>query len=180
MSLAELMKLVLPPSTPRETGSAREWESVGASLGVRIPEDYQQLVDTYGTGAFDNFLWVYNPFTSNPNLNLGPAGQRILNADKHSRAQSEHFVCPYPLHPEPNGLYPWAGTDNGDALFWQWLADQMDYRIVIRGPRAPEWEEFQESITSFLLKLFRREIRPRVFPEDFPSEAPLFHVWPSG
>lgn len=39
-----------PPSQPSETGSAEEWSSVEALLGLILPSDYKAYITTYGTG----------------------------------------------------------------------------------------------------------------------------------
>lgn len=40
-----------------------------------------------------------------------------LDQERGSR-NSKPEKCPYPFYPEPGGLLPWAGTDNGDRVCW--------------------------------------------------------------
>jgi hypothetical protein len=176
MSLKRLTALVSPPEHPQGCPPDAVWRSVEAQLRLHLPNDYHELVMTYGTGRFDGFLWVLVPDSRNPHLNLMEKAHVQLQA---WRALKEEFgePIPYSLYPERDGLLPWALTDNGDVLHWQTGEDPENWRIVVADSRAADWDEYQLSTTQFLSSLLSREILPRAFPRDFPSARPMFTPW---
>lgn len=113
------------------------WDAVEEALGLRLPRSYKSLVDLFGASSWGDFLHIYSPFDDR--LNLQTRSKVILDADRDSR-QSFPSHYPFALHPEPGGLLPWAGTDNGDTLYFITMGPPDDWAIVIKGPRAPEME----------------------------------------
>jgi len=61
MPLSELLRIVIPPQHPIETGTGKTWKNIQNRLGLPLPDDYKAFVDCYGTGIFNNFLIPYNP-----------------------------------------------------------------------------------------------------------------------
>jgi hypothetical protein len=51
----QLAQLIAPPD-PHP--SHKDWGTVESELGIELPEDYMELIDTYGGGRFDGYLWV--------------------------------------------------------------------------------------------------------------------------
>ena len=113
------------------------WSDVEQSLGLALPITYKMLVDLFGASSWGDFLYVLSPFDES--LNLQRRGKQILDADRQSRSTfPSHY--PFGLYPEPNGLLPWAVTDNGDTLYFVTFGPPDDWSTLIRGPRAPEFE----------------------------------------
>lgn len=172
-SLESLKKLIQPPGKPSGVPNGGGWNSVERSIGIELPEDYKEFIATYGTGAVDGFLWVLNPFSRNENLNLINQATVRLDAQRQFSAESG-TKTPYPLNPDPNGLFPWGVTDNGDVLYWLCKGSPSTWMIVVCDSRASRWREFKLSTGQFLAALVTRELVVDVFPEDFPSESPAF------
>jgi hypothetical protein len=171
MSLDSLLKLLPPPLNPGEVPTAEDWTAAERRLG-KLPADYKALVDRYGTGIIDRFLWVLNPASANSYLNLLRQNEPILNALKELREAGE--PCPYALYPEPGGLLPFGKTDNGDALFWQTVGEPNKWPVVVNAARDPSYEKFECDMTDFVEGILTRRLRCSVFPEDFPSGQPVF------
>ena len=68
--IQSLIDLVPPPTSPSAIGNEAGWRSVEKELGTELPNDYKQLINTYGSGIWQDFWYVYNPFCKNENLNL--------------------------------------------------------------------------------------------------------------
>lgn len=166
-----------PPARPVEPPTSADMD-VFESEFARLPSDFVSFLETYGTGAVDNFIWIFNPASKNPNLNLLKQAKVQLNTFREIRAQEKGQV-PYPLFPEEGGLLPFGITDNGDVLFWKTSADPQQWTIVIADSRAPEYEEHQLALTDFLLKLLDGELSSGIFPDDMPSENPMFEPAPN-
>jgi hypothetical protein len=113
-TIDDLTALIPPPPSPADAEG--DWRQVEATLGLRLPADYKQLVRTYGFGSFDDIL-LWTPFTRymDGTTNVVQQNLDLLAIFEDLREDSpEDF--PYPLYPEPGGLLQWASTGNGDAL----------------------------------------------------------------
>jgi hypothetical protein len=60
------------------------------------------------------------------------------------------------------------------VLYWRTEGTPSLWTIVVYEGRGPEYFEFQGSMTSFLEAVLSRQVRVRVFPDGFPSDAPDF------
>ena len=56
MSVQALARLMVPPTTPAETGSADQWSSVQETIGIALPAEYKEYIGAYGTGQIGSFL----------------------------------------------------------------------------------------------------------------------------
>lgn len=166
-SLSELERLVRPPAQP--LGSPVDWAAAQRDLAMQLPEDYRRLVDTYGLGCFDGFLWLLHPNASSRYLNLGRQITVRLEALKEGQSPGEPFG--------PDDVVPWAFTDNGDVCYWKvmGMADPNKWTVVVNESRGPEWDEFSGTTTEWLAAVLSGRYRVRVFPDqDFPSQSPRF------
>jgi hypothetical protein len=158
MSLQILTHVMPPPVDPEETGSTNEWQSVEETIGTRLPSDYKQYINTYGSGSIGDFLWPYNPFSRTEALNLMQRNESDLGALREIRELAGEDEVPYPLYPEPEGLLSWGISDNGDVLYWLTQGDPDDWHVIINESRGPWFERFEESATSFLANLITGDI----------------------
>lgn len=143
--LRRLTRMVPPPSTPVENGDISGFNVVEAELCLRLPEDFKQLIATYGTGQWQQFWYLLNPFTANPHLNfavqtrnLRPRSWSALDAERGMREViGEHY--PYPIYPEEGGILPWAVTDNGGRFFWLTSGPPDKWPTVYYADRSPDF-----------------------------------------
>jgi len=174
MSIETLQRIVAPPETPLEVPSVPHWNEVERAIGAGLPRDFRACVERYGTGSFDRFLWVLNPFSSNPHLRLFDRIERNLDALRMLKKDDPGEI-PYALFPEQEGLLPWGITDNGDGLYWHTAGDPDQWSVVVNAARDPECEEFPLGMTDFLAQILSRRARSEIFPSDFPRPHPSFH-----
>jgi SMI1-KNR4 cell-wall len=171
--LESLKKTMPPPADPSDRPFGGGWQFVERSLGVELPEDYKEFVATYGTGAVDNFLWVLNPFAKNKNLNLNDQATTRLDAQRRFHAESG-IEPPFAFHPDPDGIFPWGITDNGDVLYWLCKGSPSSWNIVICDSRSFRWRTFDLILVHFLTSVLTKRLIVDVFPDDFPSDQPRF------
>jgi hypothetical protein len=175
MKFEEFCQIIQPPETPVENGETEEWGRVEKAIGTRLPNDYKNYINVFGTGCLANFLWVFNPFTRNTNLNLLNQVTVQLNA---ITTLEEEFgeKSPYQVYPTPGGLLPWGITDNGDVLFWL-TNDEPDYwNVVICSARGREYEEFEATIIDFLHRLIFEAVSSEIIPNKLLNRSHLFSV----
>lgn len=170
-SLDELRRIVPPPAG---TSPTVDWASAQAALGVDLPSDYVALIDEWGAGSFDDFLWVFAPGHPNVNLDLvQQAEEQSAALRETAEAGEEH---PYEPAVAPGGLLPWGLTDNGDVCYWVLSESEplLTAFIAINESRGPEWHRFDGDLTDFLVGFLTGRERVSVFPDDVPSAAPGF------
>jgi len=153
MSIRELLKLVPPPEVPIDSGDDAIWTQVQKQLGTRLPKDFRDIGTHYGTGRFGGFLGIINPFSPHFDSQM-PYLLRVLREIRHSRNYAHE------VFPEKPGLLPCGGDDNGNMLHWL-TKGQVDRWPIIAEAHGGELEIFEMSMTTFLCKAFRNEIRPK-------------------
>jgi len=163
MSLAELRAIAAPPTAPQGTGDARRWAAVEQRLGLRLPPDYRDLVDTYGAGRFGNFITVFTPFVDNGYVNLLTQDTLALDAYRVMRADFPE-TAPDPVYPEPGGVLPWAQTDNGDVVYWRTDGPSERWPVVVIESRFGMHEQYTLTTTAFLAKLLDGTLGSEILP----------------
>jgi len=161
---------------PSDAPHPSAWPSVELELAVRLPDDYKEYIEIYGSGGIDGFLWIFNPFSGNENLNLKRqvVRQRQVLADLRSQGEA----LPYDAFPLQGGILPFGVTDNGDVLFWKTERRADDWTVVVNESRSPAWERFDLSMCGFLQGVLAGQVRCNIFPRTFPGPSPLFKVAP--
>ncbi len=173
LSLELLMQLIPPPSGPCETATPKAWEKIDARLGIELPPDYKALIDCYGTGSFNEFIFVYTPFAQNEYLNLFYALDTLHQADERTQLLGDPVwtaVHPFELYPASEGLLPWGCTSNlGDTFFWQIKGPPETWETIFYNLRSGEYEVWKYPLTEFLYRLFTRQIESVLLPEGFAA-----------
>ncbi|AMU55107.1 Uncharacterised protein [Mycobacteroides abscessus subsp. abscessus] len=159
-SIEEFAVLVTPPGHVEQ----KDWLAVNRELGFETPGDYQLIIDHYGRGSFDDFLYVMQPLNDNKFLDL--ASQIAANHEMLHALTNE--TIPYPVE----SLFKCASTDNGDSIYW--LTDKSsepnEWPIVINAARDDRWEEFDGTLLEFLVAIFSKSYVCPIFPDDFPAQ----------
>lgn len=173
-SAVDNLKALVAPTE----GSLREidWTGLERRFGLRLPTDYKQLVEAYGQGAFDGFLWVLQPSEVNRNLDLIRQRDVRLTALRTLQASGEEV--PFVVESGDEEVVPWAITDNGDVCYWvtSTSTDPDGWVVAVNEARGARWQTFDLSTSEFLLAVLAGNLRVEVFPDDFPSGSPMFEV----
>jgi hypothetical protein len=171
MSIKRLEMIVIPPEKPTEVPEDYEWNDVELKL-TPLPSDYHEFINRYGTGSLDSFIWIFNPSSLNPNLQLCKQVDRQL--DVLREINDSEFESPIVLFPDQSGLLPLGITDNGDVLLWETIGEANDWTIAVLPSRGSTVIRFSMNMTDFLAGLLEGSIHCEVFPVDFPSSTPIF------
>jgi len=167
------MTIIPPPKQPLDAGSPSAWRGVEAELRLSLPDDYKQVVTHYGSGQWQEFWFLLNPFTANRFLNLcrqslpGPEGpSTTLGAERYTREHLGNY--PHPIFPEPGGILPWASTDNGGRFFWLTEGSPTRWKTIYYPSRDPDFETYELSCSELLYGAVTGELP--VFAEEFGSD----------
>ena len=125
------------------------WTAVEAAAQAQMPSDHQAMVRRFGAGCFNGFLWLWVPGCPNEFLDMdreAPAQLEVLKicAERGGEVPAAALV-------DPPALTAWAGTDNGDTLWW--LNDEGkvgDGQVLVSAVRPLEWEIFNMSCSRLL------------------------------
>ena len=166
MSIEKLIKFVHPPRTSPAEIDQGELESVVASYGP-LPDDYVRLVQEYGAGSFDEFVWIYVPSDYPSTLSLRHQAPKQIDAFGAIPGDSGRSFWP-----SQGGLLPVGITDNGDLIAWKTGGEPNQWTVALVEARGSLYEEFPINLTTFLASVLSKEVRSEIFPDDFPSEDP--------
>jgi SMI1-KNR4 cell-wall len=168
--VTRITELAPRPSDP----SARNWEEVERSLGTVLPADYKKLVDVFGGGVFDGYLWLLEPDCGNHPYDL--AG----NIDERSESLEYLWESgepqPTELREPGSKLIPWASTDNGEFLYWLAQEGQApeSWSVMINEARGEEWEHHPSGCAELLADLLSGETHSEILSPNFPKPDHTF------
>ncbi len=164
--LERLREIAPPPGEPLEAGDPRRWPEVEAALGTALPDDYKAFIELYGSGKFDDFLYLLNPFARDASGSLLHERDTMLAAYAETRAKFPERL-PLPPYPEPGGLLPLGRSDNGNELYWLTEGEPAAWGVVAFAARSTRHEIHHHPVTGFLARLLSAELETSVLPERF-------------
>ena len=175
MTIQEFQKVFPIPEKPVETGNPKSWATYEKQLAVKLPSDYKEFIENYGTGCISMFLWIFNPFSKNKNLDLIPQVKKISSQYQSQKEEMGEEACPYPVYPKSGGLIPFGITDNGDVFFWLSESKNPDqWPIVVNRVRSNDYETHEKKLTGFLAGIVQGKIKSKIFTPEFIDKDKLF------
>ncbi len=173
MQIDSIIRILPPPSMPNEIPN-NGWAVVEDHIGTALPADYKAFIERYGSGRIDGFLWVFNPFSQKKNINLLDQIEVRVGGLKYLLEEFSQ-PCPYPLFPQPGGLFPFAGTDNGNTIYWITRGNPDEWWVVVNEARGPRFEEFRSNAIAFLHGILTKRSVCDVLPREFPRDVHDFN-----
>ncbi len=166
-SLERLRALAPPPDKPLDAGDPERWPEIEAQLATALPEDYKAFTNLYGSGKFDDFLYLFNPFAApDSGGNLITAQDEVLAAYTETRSKFPDKL-PLPPFPEPGGLLPFGRTDNGNDLYWVTEGDPAGWEVALFDGRGTRYELYPPTVTGFLVGLLSGTLQTTLLPDGF-------------
>lgn len=170
--MANIFSVLSPPVKRSEVGDRAPWPEIEQQLGTRLPSDYKNFIDRFGSGTIGRFVWIFSPYTNNEHVNL--ERQLVSQRDVLANLAEGGEDIPFDYFPGEGGLFPFGATDNGDVLYWRTKGAPDDWTVIVNEARGPKWESFELPMTEFLTQILTRQISCSIFPDDFPPEVPTF------
>lgn len=172
MSISELLT-ILPISGNAIEHRKEEWSIVELAFGSEFPSDYKELIDQFGPSIISEFIKIRTPFTWDANVNLISYNRLALDGLRELKQEFGEDICPYPIYPEPGGLVLWGDTENGDQLFWRTQGPPSDWKVITNESRSGNYEEWDYSMSGFLVALLTQRIDSNVIPFELLSQEQI-------
>jgi hypothetical protein len=141
-------------------------------IGMKLSNDYREILERYGRGTFADFLSPIHPF-SDPDNFLFRLENSILQHEREIRFEfSDQF--PFLVYPDPGGLFPWASTDNGDTFNWLTVGEPDRWQTVVWESRGPQHAVYPFGAAEFLQRWLSGTLECLVFPKRHKYFDPSF------
>ncbi|MEV0929041.1 SMI1/KNR4 family protein [Streptomyces spongiicola] len=156
VSVAELARWanVSYPQAPGEV----DWSGVPVELRTLLPDDYREMIDTFGGGSFDRHIWIHSPRKQGEPYDLASwAVERETALELLWGAGEE---VPPEINRESDRLIAWASTGDGEYIYWVVPKEgsfPAGRRIAVQDYDG-DWEFFDLSSTEFLLRWVNGEL----------------------
>ncbi|MEU4997469.1 SMI1/KNR4 family protein [Streptomyces sp. NPDC021622] len=167
-STLERLAALIPPVGPRRS---RDWAAVEQQLGTALPQDYKELVETYGGGVFDETVWLMDPGCRDEGYNL--LDQAKERAEILADLWEFEPKPPQLLRDDGAEVLPWAYIEGSGAyLYWLCRPGQHpdEWTVMFNEGRGPEWEYHPAQCAPYLLAVLTGEADTVYFPEFPPDE----------
>lgn len=173
-ALSRLKELCPPP--PRPEGLSVP-QPVPGKPGPSVPDGHRALTHAYGTGCFDEFLWIFAEGATNGHLDIAEQTER-MRSFLRGRALPGLGQALDQYRAEPDDLIQWGVTDNADLLAWIPVGDPGHWPTVIVQAGMLGAVVTVGSTADTLFRLLTGALSVPFFPDDFPSERPSFSANP--
>ncbi|WP_435251050.1 hypothetical protein [Streptomyces tendae] len=169
-ALPVLKSLCLPPAHP----------ALGRSTGsITVPASHEALVGAYGTGCFDEFIWIFTENAPTARLDIAErTGELRTILRSKELIAVRHDLGDHELH--ASDLVQWGVTDNADVLAWITRGKPEEWPTAIIQAGQLRAVASPRSSTATILDLLTRSTIVPFFPPDFPGDQPEFATNPYG
>lgn len=165
MSVEELARWA-NVSHPQALGEV-DWSSVPGELRALLPDDYREMIDTFGGGSFDRHVWIHSPRRQGEPYDLASwAVDREMALELLWDAGEE---VPPQINRESDRLIAWASTGDGEYIYWLFPRNgslPADRRIAVQDYDG-DWEFFDLSCAEFLLQWVNGELGTNLISSTF-------------
>jgi hypothetical protein len=181
-----------------------DWSRAQEELGIPLPPDFRELAERFPAGTFQGYLHLIAHPASLADLRDRRLGDlrrerdhETDEADIEYQDFMEHLYAsegvelpsgpeperlfPYPLWPEPGGVFPWAESSGIGTYFWLTSGSEPGFWPVVwcHGEEL-EWEQFDGTCTEFLIALVTGQIDVRRLGAPIFPPPPRFDQWQEG
>lgn len=157
-----LVRLVAPPEHP----VAVDLDAFEREVGAPLPADFNEMMQTYGPGGFDDFLTVLPPDPSKRhNVFARTAVERWINEGLAEDDPAFHF--PYPIYPDESGLLKWGEHDE-HRLWWLIQGDPDRWPVLIQGSESEDFFAYHGTATGLVCDVIQRTLDVWFIPEEAP------------
>ncbi|MFD4261265.1 hypothetical protein ACFWR9_27470 [Streptomyces sp. NPDC058534] len=169
-ALSRLSTLCPPPARP----------ALGRATGhITIPASHKALIETYGTGCFDEFLWIFAEGAQSGQLDIPERTRDLRTVLQRKKLNAIHDDLGEQKF-DADDLIQWGVTDNADLLTWIARGSPEEWPTAIIQAGQLRAVVSPRSSTATVLDLLTRATVVPFFPPDFPADRPEFSTNPYG
>lgn len=156
MSLLKLKEIIPGPAKPLGVSDKEELIATQEGLGVTLPRDYIEFIQSYGSGCLGDFYHVWNPFNSKQFL------KDVDDICWHERDFKRMYPesVPYEIYPNTPGFLPWGADDNGNYYGWLTKGKPNEWKVVTNEVRGDGYELHHIGFLDYFLEIFSGKIEP--------------------
>jgi hypothetical protein len=134
-------------------------------LGLRVPDDYKQLLEHFPDGVFGGLVQFNRPgdYHHSPDDFLGYYAYQLDDMRRwraDGRGPFWQGSIPYPIFPEPGGLLPWGRGPRMVPFFWltEPANDPNEWPIVVADHDFTDWHIFRYTTCELLLNVVENQV----------------------
>jgi hypothetical protein len=179
-----------------------DWHQAQEELSVALPRDFCELAERFPFGVFQGFLDFLPSPASLTDLCERPLAdlrrwrddtpdddeiryreylKEVAASEGEEYSPDPPLFIPFPLWPEPGGIFPWATGSHTENFFWLRSGpDPGSWPVVWCHGDDLEWERFEGTTTEFLIALVTGQIDTRQLGSPIFPPPPRFDVWKPG
>lgn len=151
------------------------WEIVEDRLGCPVPTDFKRLMTAFPSGIVDSYIEFVNPVEGASEFSRFFAG--LGETLEYLMPWYRKGAVPYAVYPEQAGLIPWGQGGDGQTFFWLPIASSADeWRIVFCDDSFSVWEEYQGTVSAFLLDFVSGRIDSPLLSDYEAIDQPDFYA----
>jgi hypothetical protein len=158
--LQKLVALVPVPDQRVDVPLPQDFAACEHDLGLALPNDFKDLLSTYGVGRFLDYLFAYPLDGHDMNLRRN----RLL-LEGHSSSRTAHpDWYPYPLYPEADGLMLWGGTYDAHSLCWLAKGEPDEWPVVVWEQRNSRYHLYDGGAVAFITDWLQGRLPAQALP----------------
>lgn len=176
MKFDDFIKVIDVPSQPMDIDHI-DWVSLETKLGVKLPTEYKQFIEKFGTVNFGpsdyyDFITILNPFCQNTYINIDV----MLHYEEAYRLLKKEFPAdfPRPHFPQSGSSLAWAITNDGDYFIWDIYGHPDEWKVGIFDRGMQKEVLFELETLEFLKQMAFGKIETGVFHKDFDIAQKAF------
>ena len=178
--LDALRLLVPPPVQPYLGGGS--WGDVFEELGVELPAEYIELMQTYGAGSWRGWLRTFIPLRRTFAIQVAS----VLDGYRELR-ENHPDVFLLPVWPEPGGFLPFADSIEGDYLGWLTEGEADGWPLIVNARHSEQEIPLPNGLVDTLLEWTRGRAAYAGLPQlhlgddliDYAIFDPATPEWPA-
>ncbi|MFF8442906.1 hypothetical protein ACF07U_18840 [Streptomyces californicus] len=169
--LTSLTRICPPPAAEGRSLA----EHIGEG-GMVVPQSHTAMLDVYGPGCFNDFLWIYDRARADVWPDIGARSRESAEILAGKEIPAIRSVTGR-LGAAPEDLIQWGGTDNADSLFWIPVGEPESWPTLLVEAGHLAFLLVEEPSPSVILGLLAGTLECPFFPPDFREAEPSFERW---
>ena len=157
-----------------EKNISHHWEKIEQQFDIKFPLEYKAFIDKYGGGAINDFLWILSPFSENVNLNSVSVFQNMKHYEALAKEQN-NYESPFDFYDGMEGLFPFALSDNGDEIFFDYKNGNIN--IEVYESREMEPVVFTSGFNKFLIDILSNNQYKGLFADEFLLDVNFYTAY---